>query len=323
MRVDESWEARVCMRVFSTHMSRSNENKSYMRVDKSWEARVCMRVSQLSCHGQTRTRVTWELIRVEKRECAWEFSQLTCPGQTRTRVAWELIRVEKRECAWEFSQLTCPGQTRTRVARELIRVEKREFVWEFSQLTCPGQTRTRVAWELRSESLHESFLNSHAPVKREQELHESWWELNGYYRVHSENFINSHQNLKGSKLMRVDESLTADSRESSLSGSVLLQKETYTKPTLSVRSVQLTSTIRTITETFTKYSPTTAKQNLVLKRKILAVNINAIIHFCKYISELMSIPKSGYLFQVIQTQTTTAYCRILPTLDHHVSYIFR
>jgi hypothetical protein len=26
---------------------------------------------------------------------------------------------------------------------------------------------------LRSESLHESFLNSHAPVKRDQELHES------------------------------------------------------------------------------------------------------------------------------------------------------
>ena len=26
-----------------------------------------------------------------------------------------------------------------------------------------------------------------------------------------------------------------------------------------------------------------------------------------------------YLFQVVQTQTTTAYCRILPTLDHHVS----
>jgi hypothetical protein len=29
----------------------------------------------------------------------------------------------------------------------------------------------------RSQSLHESFLNSHAPVKREQELHENWWEV--------------------------------------------------------------------------------------------------------------------------------------------------
>jgi hypothetical protein len=29
-----------------------------------------------------------------------------------------------------------------------------------------------------------------------------------------------------------------------------------------------------------------------------------------------------YLLQVVQTQTTTAYCRILPTLDHHVWDIF-
>jgi hypothetical protein len=94
------------------------------------------------------------------------------------------MRVEKREFAWEFSQLSCLGQTRTRVAWELMRVEKREFAWEFSQLSCP-ETRTRVAWELRSESLHESFLNSDAPVKREQELHESWWKL--YYRARSDN----------------------------------------------------------------------------------------------------------------------------------------
>jgi hypothetical protein len=29
-----------------------------------------------------------------------------------------------------------------------------------------------------------------------------------------------------------------------------------------------------------------------------------------------------YLFQVVQTQTKTAYCRILPTLNHHVWDIF-
>ena len=32
--VDESWQASVCMRVFSTLMSWSNENKSCMRVEK-------------------------------------------------------------------------------------------------------------------------------------------------------------------------------------------------------------------------------------------------------------------------------------------------
>ena len=44
IRVDESWQARICMRVFSILMSWSNENKSCMRVDESWQARICMRV---------------------------------------------------------------------------------------------------------------------------------------------------------------------------------------------------------------------------------------------------------------------------------------
>jgi hypothetical protein len=79
------------------------------------------------------------------------------------------------------------------------RLEKREIAWEFSQLSCSGQTRTRVAWELRSERLHESFLNSHAPVKREQELHENWWELTSE-RLH-ESFLNSHVPVKFSTLM--------------------------------------------------------------------------------------------------------------------------
>ncbi len=84
MRVDERWEARVCTRVLSTLMRRSNE----VRVDESWEVRVCTReFSQLSCAVQTR----WELMRVEKREFAREFSQLSCASQTRMRVdeSWE------------------------------------------------------------------------------------------------------------------------------------------------------------------------------------------------------------------------------------------
>ena len=59
----ESWEARVYMRVFSTFIAWSNENKSCMRVDKrkfTWE------FSQHSLLDQTRTRVTWELLRVEQ-----------------------------------------------------------------------------------------------------------------------------------------------------------------------------------------------------------------------------------------------------------------
>jgi hypothetical protein len=130
----------------------------------------------------------WELIRAR----VWirVFSSLM-PRLNKNKSC--IVRVYKREFAWEFSQLSCPGWTRTRVAWELTRVEKREFAWKFSQLSCPGWTR--VAWELRSESLHDSFLNSHAPpapVKREQELHESWRELTGYYRLIAKTLINSH-----------------------------------------------------------------------------------------------------------------------------------
>jgi hypothetical protein len=70
------------------------------------------------------------------------------------------------------SQLSLLDQTRTRAGA--VRVEKREFPWEFSQLSLLDKTRTRVAWELTSEGLHESFLNFHFLIKREQELHESW-----------------------------------------------------------------------------------------------------------------------------------------------------
>jgi hypothetical protein len=118
-------------------------------------------------------------MRVEKREFAWEFSQLYCPGQTRTRVAWEL-RSESLHESWEarvcmrvFSTLL----PRSNENKSFVRVDKREFASEFSQFSCPGQMRTRVAWELRSKSLDESFFNSIAPIKREQEFRESWQDI--------------------------------------------------------------------------------------------------------------------------------------------------
>jgi hypothetical protein len=54
----ESWEARVCMRVFWTLMSRSNKNKS------------CMRVDWIQSLSETK-------MRVEKWEFAWEFDEST------------------------------------------------------------------------------------------------------------------------------------------------------------------------------------------------------------------------------------------------------
>jgi hypothetical protein len=112
MRVDK---ARVCMRVFSTLIPRSNESKSCMRVDESWEARVCMRVF---------STLMQLLLRVFSTR---EFSQSF------------LMRV----FSWEFSQLSL--MSRSNENKSCMRVGKREFVWEFSQLSWPCQTRTRFA----------------------------------------------------------------------------------------------------------------------------------------------------------------------------------
>jgi hypothetical protein len=136
----ESWEARVYMSVFSTFIAWSNENKSCMRV--------------------------------EKREFTWEVSQLSLLDQTRTRrlhESWE-VRVYMRVFSTFFSSSTWSNENKS-----CMKIDKQEFTWEFSQLSLLDQTRTRVAWELTSESLHESFLNFHCLIKREQELHA--WEL--------------------------------------------------------------------------------------------------------------------------------------------------
>ena len=81
-----------------------------------------------------------------------------------------------------------------------MRVDKWEFTWEFSQLSLLDQTRTRVAWKLTSESWHESFLNFHCLIKREQELHESW-QARVYMRVFSTFIAWSNENKS---CMKVD-----------------------------------------------------------------------------------------------------------------------
>ena len=139
-KVHDACIVRVDMRVSSTLVSWSNENKSCMRVDK--------------------------------RKFAWEFHQLSCPGQTRTRVAWELTSESLHESFINSHVLVKREQElhESWQARVCMRVSS-TLMWSENK---SGQTRTRVAWELTSESLHESFINSHVLVKREQELHESW-----------------------------------------------------------------------------------------------------------------------------------------------------
>ena len=85
------------------------------------------------------------------------------------------------------------------VARFLWRKTETQ-IRESHQLSLLDQTRTRVAWELTSESLHESFINFHCLIKREQELHESW-QARVYMRVSSTFIAWSNENKS---CMRVD-----------------------------------------------------------------------------------------------------------------------
>ena len=159
--------------------------------DESWQARVGMKVFSTLLSRQTWTRVARELMRVDKRECTWQFSQLSCLVKRGQELHDKLITaIDKLEFAWEISYLSCPGQMKTRVAWELMIVDKLEFAWQISRLSsCSNKKQeSRVAWQLTSESLHVSFLNSCVPVKPEQELHEVTARV-------AKAFLNSHPNL--------------------------------------------------------------------------------------------------------------------------------
>jgi hypothetical protein len=219
------------MRVFSTFVVWTNENKSCMRVEKrqfTWE------FSQLLLLDQTRTIVALELRSkslhesflnfycLNKREQelheGWEARvymrvfQHSLLSQTRTRVAWGLRseslhesflnihcflkREQELHEGWEarvYMSVFSTFVVWTNENKSCMRVEKREFTWEFSQLLLLDQTRTIVALELRSKSLHESFLNFRCLNKREQELHESW-EARVYMRVFSTSIAWSNEN---------------------------------------------------------------------------------------------------------------------------------
>jgi hypothetical protein len=124
MRVDESWEARVCMKV-----DESWEARACMKVDESWEARVCMRVEK--------REFTWELMRVEKR-----------------KFAWKLMRVEKREFAWKLMRVDESWE-----ARVCMRVEKREFAWELRSESSHESWEARVCMRVFSTLMPRSNEN--------------------------------------------------------------------------------------------------------------------------------------------------------------------
>ena len=148
------------MRVPSTFIAWSNENKSCMRVDKrefTWE------FHQLSLLDETRTRVAWELTTSESLH--ERFINIHCLIKRKqelheswqARVYWHerlQARVYMKDSstflAWSNENKSC-----------MIVDYKREYTWKIHQFSLPDpQMRTRVG-------------------KWEKELHESWQE-----RVH-------------------------------------------------------------------------------------------------------------------------------------------
>jgi hypothetical protein len=57
------------------------------------------------------------------------------------------------------------------------------------------------------------------------------------------------------------------------------------------------------------------RKNIFKLSQVWARYLDDIIFECESFRQYIPV---RYIFQVVQTQTTTAYCRILPTLDHHV-----
>ena len=114
---------------------------------------------------------------------------------------------------YELDEFACTRIIRFHIRRDYSRFQAKRFINRehcysnvlfFSRFWKRTQERFAMSevlikrrWNLRSESLHASFLNSHAPVKREQELHESWWWVDWIYRSNERKHssISSHQYL--------------------------------------------------------------------------------------------------------------------------------
>ena len=69
-----------------------------------------------------------------------------------------------------------------------------KFTWCFHKVKLVLYSPCKRTKNLLSESLYESFLNSHVLVKREEELHKSWWKLTSESLCVS--FFNSHVLVK-------------------------------------------------------------------------------------------------------------------------------
>jgi hypothetical protein len=85
-----------------------------MGIDESWEARVCMRVVSTLCPSQTRTRVAWELMRVHWVLLCDQKRQSIYPFQKGGGQSWPMDVIYYRlyyECPRSEGDVPIPGLT--------------------------------------------------------------------------------------------------------------------------------------------------------------------------------------------------------------------
>ena len=178
-RMKESFVSSFFLVERGQDLRRNDESfKVWMRVlsiklSASNENKSCMRVDE-SWQAKVCMRVFLSIM-------SWSNENKSC---MRVDESWQVTacrRVFSTLMSWSNENKSCMRVDESWQARVCMRVDE--------------------SWP--SESLYESFLNSYVLVKREQELHESWWELTSESLY--ESFLNSHVLVKREQeLMRVD-----------------------------------------------------------------------------------------------------------------------
>ncbi len=154
------------MRVFSTLVSRSNENNSCVRVDESWQARVCMRLFSTLVSQSN-----------EKKSCMRVFSTLTIQSKEANESRMKDDEVENRTFAcmnliYKLSpglnfektltrQLSCNSCSSFTGTRELRQLSCKPSLANYHQLSCNCCSRLTGTRELRKLSCKPSLTNSH------------------------------------------------------------------------------------------------------------------------------------------------------------------
>ena len=148
MRVGESWQTRVCIRVVLIFLA---PGQTKMKVDESWwkwaEKSLSKSCFDFPCSWSNKDESWWELAKV---------------GDS------ELMRVDRQEFVWK---LLWPSLHLVKQGWEWMKVGGQEFVWKLFWLSL---LLVKQGWKLIDKSLYESCFDF--PYFRSNK-DESWWKL--------------------------------------------------------------------------------------------------------------------------------------------------